>query len=100
MFGNIKLLCFIPLNKFDNFYELIKRKYRCKFSTFFKYFDKYYIKGKLFDKKIWNYSMLLLSNINNDIIFFTNNIIESFHSQLNKRFIRFCKTMFNYKSFE
>ena len=44
---NIKLLCFIPLNKFDNFYELIKRKYRCKFSTFFKYFDKYYIKGKI-----------------------------------------------------
>ena len=38
------------------------------------------------------------SDINNGIIFFTNNIIESFHSQLNKKFIGFCKTMFNYKN--
>ena len=50
------------------------------------------------DKKLWNYSNILISNINNDIIFFTNNIIESFHSQLNKKFIGFCKTMFNYKN--
>ena len=88
---NIKLLSFIPLNKFDYFYDLIKTKYKNIFSGFFKYFDKNYIKGKVFDKKIWNYSILLLSNVNNDIIVYTNNIIESFHFQLNKRFIDFVK---------
>ena len=41
--SNIKLLCFIPLNKFDSLYELIKTKYRTKFPNFFKYFDKNYI---------------------------------------------------------
>ena len=69
------MLSFVPLNKFDYLYELIKGKYRSKFSKFFKYFDKNYIKGKVLDKKKWNYSNILLSNLNNDIIFYTNNII-------------------------
>ena len=56
---NIKLLSFIPLNKFYYFYDLIKAKYKNIFSGFCKYFDKNYIKGKLFDKKIRNYSILL-----------------------------------------
>ena len=39
-FANIRLLSFVPLNKFYYFYELIKGKYRCKFINFFKYLIK------------------------------------------------------------
>ena len=41
--SNIKLLSFIPLNKFDSLYELILKKYRSKFPNFFKYFERNYI---------------------------------------------------------
>ena len=54
LIANIKLLYFIHFDKFDNFYRLILDKYRSKFDDFFRYFNKYYIKGKLFKKEIWN----------------------------------------------
>ena len=95
--ANIKILCFIPLNKLDSFYKLIVNKYRVKFPKFFKYFNKNYINGRIFDKTIWNYSNVILNSLNNDIIFFTNNIVESFNSIINKKLVGFCKTMFNYK---
>ena len=95
--ANIKLLSFIPLNYFDSFYKLIYNKYQVKFPKFFIYFKKNYINGKIFDKSIWNYTNVINNNINNDIIFFTNNIVESFNSIINKKLVGFCKTMLNYK---
>ena len=95
--ANIKLLSFIPLNYFDSFYKLIYNKYQVKFPKFFIYFKKNYINGKIFDKTIWNYTNVINNNINNDIIFFTNNIVESFNSIFNKKLVGFCKTMLNYK---
>ena len=96
--SNIKLLCFIPLNNFKTFYKLILDKYRCKFPSFFKYFDKNYIKGRVLDKKHWNYNNIITNNLNNDILFYTNNIVESFNNNLNKKFIGFAKTMHNFKN--
>ena len=57
--SNIKLLWFIPFNNFDGFYKLILDKFRCKFPAFFKYFNKNYIKGKVLDKKQWNYDNIM-----------------------------------------
>ena len=96
--SNIKLLCFIPFNNFDGFYKLILDKFRCKFPAFFKYFNKNYIKGKLLDKKQWNYGNIISKNFNNDILFYTNNIVESFNNNLNNKFIGFTKTMHNFKN--
>ena len=95
--ANIKLLSFVPLSKFNNFYNLIVDKYRVKIPKFFKYFEKNYIRGKIFDKTIWNYTKAINNNINNDIIFYTNNIVESFNSIINKKLIGLCRTMYNYK---
>ena len=39
--SNIKLLSFIPLKKFDEFYDNIKKKYKSDYKKFFDYFDKY-----------------------------------------------------------
>lgn len=96
--ANVKLLSFIPYNNIDNFYNLLKSKYRVTFKSFFSYFEKNYIKGRVFDKKIWNFSQVISNNLNNDLIFYTNNIVESFNSVLNKKFVGFCKTLYNYKN--
>ena len=73
--ANIKLLSFILLSKFNYFYKLIVYKYRVKLPKFFKYFDKNYIRAKIFDKSILNYTNAINNNIINDIIFFMNNSI-------------------------
>lgn len=98
MLSNIKLLCFIPLNKIDGFFKLIKDKYRTKFPKFFKYFERNYINGSVLAIKSWNYNTIISNNINNDILFYTNNIVESFNYNLNIKFIGFCKTMHNFKN--
>ena len=96
--SNIKLLRFIPLNNFKEFYKLILDKYRCKFLSFFKYFEKNYIKGRVLDKKQWNYNNIITNNLNNDILFYTNNIVESFNNNLSEKFVGFAKTMYNFKN--
>jgi len=96
--SNFKLLCFIPLNQIENFYNLIKAKYGVIFRNFFDYFTKNYIKGKLYDKTIWNYYTAIPNNLNDDILYFTNNIVESFNSIINNKFIGFCPAMYNYKN--
>ena len=55
------------------------------------------IKGKVLGIKNWNYNTIISNNINNDILFYTNNIVESFNNNINKKFIGFCKTMHNFK---
>ena len=76
--ANFKLLSFIPYNNVDNFFNLLKSRYRVTFKQFFSYFEKNYIKGKVFDKKIWNFSNSISNNVNNDLIFYIINIVESF----------------------
>ena len=85
------------MNKFDNFNKIVENKYRVKFLKFFKCINNNYINGRIVDKTIWNYSNVILNSLNKDIIFFTNNIVESFNSISNKKLVCFCKTMFNYK---
>ena len=59
LFANIRLLCFIDLNKIDNFYSQIKDKYRSKFPKYFKYFDKNYINNNSRFSKIWNFNEII-----------------------------------------
>ena len=77
---------------------MIKLKYFEDNKSFFKYFEKYYINEKKFKIEFWNYTNVINNNINHTIIFFTNNICESFNRTLNKKYIGYCKTMFNFKN--
>ena len=80
------------------FYKLIKEKYNSNNKNFFSYFEKYYLKNNKFKKEMWNYSKVILNNINNNnLIFYTNNICESFNRTLNKKYIGYCKTMYNFQ---
>ena len=56
------------------------------------------INEKKFKIDFWNYTNVINNNINNSIIFFTNNICESFNRTLNKKYIRYSKTMLNFKN--
>ena len=97
LFSNIKLLIFIPYAKIDSFFKLIKNKYNKSYSDFFIYFENYYLSSKKFSKVIWNYCNIIFNNLNNNIIFFTNNICESFNMTLNKKYIGYCKAMYYFK---
>ena len=87
LISNIKLLIFILYAKIDSFYKLIKNKDNKSYPDFFIYFEKYYLYSKKFSKEIWNYSNIIFNNLINNIIFFTNNICESFNRTLNKKYI-------------
>mgnify|MGYP002624394402 CR=1 FL=1 len=96
LFDNMKLICFIEVNNIDSFYEEIKYKYSAKFTKFFKYFENFYFKKKPFSDKCWNYHHEHFNDDNN-IIFYTNNIVESCNRTLNSKFIRICKTLYHFK---
>ena len=50
LLANIRLLCFIPLNKINSFYNEIKDKFRVKFPKYFIYFDKtYFLETSIFN---------------------------------------------------
>ena len=49
-------------------------------------------------KKIWNYNDIFVNNMDNHILFYTNNICESMNRTLNMKFIGGCKTFFNFKN--
>ena len=46
----------------------------------------------------WNYNSLLINSVNNNILFYTNNITESFNRTLNKKYIGFCRTMLKFNN--
>ena len=86
----------------EDFFDLISTKYKDKYKEFLDYFHKTYIKNKkkesIFNPNNWNYNTLIVNNINNNILFFINNITESFNRTLNKKYIGFTKTMYNFKN--
>lgn len=92
MLANIWLLCFINLNRIESFYDIIKTKYRTKFPKYFKYFDKNYMKVNIRFNKMWNYNEIIYSNLNNNILFFTNNICKSMNRTLNSKLVGGIKT--------
>jgi len=98
LLSNIKLLCFIPLSIVEDFYEKINQKYGKKYKNFFKYFQKQYITNKYFDISKWNYNTLIENNLDNQILFYTNNIVESFNKTLNKKYLGYCKIIYNFKN--
>ena len=96
--ANIRMLAFIPYNKINSFYNELKNKYRVKFPALFKYIDKNYINENSIYSNIWNYNQNIDININNDIMFYTNNICESINRTLNSKFVGGCKTFYNFKN--
>ena len=96
--ANIRLLCFVDHEKINNFYKDIKDKYRTKFPKYFKYFDANYMNENSRFKKIWNYNDAFSNNMDNHILFYTNNICESMNRTINMKFIGGCKTFFNFKN--
>ena len=98
LLANVRLICFINLNKIESFYESMKTKYRTKFPIYFKYFDKNYINNNARFNKIWNYNEFIYNNLNNDMLFFTNNICESMNRTLNSKYIVGCKTFYSFKN--
>ena len=102
LLANIKLLAFIPLDLINGFFNLIEEKYKNNNKKFFEYFHKTYLNKKnkqsIFNPNNWNYNTQIVNSMNNNILFYTNNITESFNRTLNKKYIGFCKTMYNFKN--
>ena len=46
----------------------------------------------------WNYNTLIENNLDNQILFYTNIIVESFYRTLNKKYVGYYKTIFNFKN--
>ena len=51
LISNIKLLSFIPYDKIDSYYKLIKNKYNKSYPDFFIYFEKYYLSSQKLSKE-------------------------------------------------
>ena len=86
---NIKLMFFIPEDKIDSFYTLIKKNFNNKiFDSFYKYLNKFLFRksnGKLY---LWNYHKLIRdTKINENNYFVTNNFIERANKTLNENLI-------------
>ena len=94
MLSNFKLLCFISLNKIDEFYKNIKEKYNKMFQEFFKYFENFYFKKKPFNSKWWNYNKIIKEEIDIEKKLFTNNIVESCNRTLNLHYLGGTKTFY------
>ena len=45
-----------------------------------------------------NFNSFIANNIENNKLFFTNNIVETFIKTLNKKYIGMLRTLFNYKN--
>ena len=43
------------------------------------------IKEKVLNVKNYIFNTIITNNINNDILFYTNNIVESFNNNINKK---------------
>ena len=97
LISNTKLLCFIKSNEVISFFNKIKNKFKRKFSHFLTYFEKNYIISKQYGIHSFNYSKLVEKDIPEDIKFYTNNIIESFHRTLNCKYVGGTKTFYHFK---
>ena len=63
--------------------NILEKKYKKYFSKFFKYFRKNFIKIKPFSSWDWNYNKIIHENEDENIYFFTNNIVESTNRTIN-----------------
>lgn len=84
----MKILLFIPQKDIRNYFELIRKKYYEFFPKFIKYFYKIFIIDFPLNKFYWNYYYYAnLCFHENDILFFTNNIVESANRSINSFYI-------------
>ena len=90
-------LAFVNFNKINEYYELIRNKFKKDFPKFFEYFKKYYLKSKPFSDKCWNYNKLEKEGINIEKKFFTNNFVESCNRTLNQHYIGGIKTFLHFE---
>lgn len=86
---NIKLMFFIPENKIDSFFDLIKSKFNDKYyDTFYKYLNKFLYKKINGKRYLWNfYKLINDTKVNENNCFVTNNFIERANKALNENLI-------------
>ena len=95
--ANFKLL-YLNRNYLKEFFNKIKRKYNKKdFSNLLTKFENTYFNSKPFDDLSWNYNSALINNLDNSIMFYTNNICESYNRTLNLRFVVAYKNILNFE---
>lgn len=82
LLANFKLLCFVKRETITEFFNKIKNKYNNNYSSFLKKFEKTYFKSNPFNGLYWNYNPALINNLDNSIMFYTNNICESYNRTL------------------
>ena len=74
---NIQIMCFMKLDKLDNFYKQLKKVYhKDKYKNFFNYFSRTWM-GNKYPKNLWNYNDLISGEDNKKKYFhFTNNLCK------------------------
>ena len=88
LLANMKILLFIPQTDIINYFELIREKYCSVFPKFIKYFYKNFFIAFPMNKLIWNYYYYAnLFYNDNQLLFFTNNVVESCNRSLNGFYI-------------
>ena len=92
LLSSIKILLFRPEVNDEDYFELIRAK-------FIKYFYINFFSFFPLNKMIWlygQYNLLLYEDI--DLLFFTNNIAESYNRMLNNLYIGNIKSFHNFKN--
>ena len=95
---NIRLLSFIDIDIIDKFIDTLQNKYNKNFFKFFKYFKKNFVERKPFCDMDWNYNKIIINNDNEQIYFFTNNIVESTNRTINLHYGGNIKSLLNFKN--
>ena len=93
LLSNFKLLFFLKRNYLKEFLDKIKEKYKRDFSFFLTKIEKTYFNSKPFDDLSLNYNSPLINSLDNNIVFYTSNICESYIRTLNLRFVGSCKSI-------
>ena len=94
LLSNKKSLLFIPQTDIINYFELIREKYYSIFPKFNKYFYKNFFIAFPMNKLLWNYYYLNSIYNDNQLLFLTNNVVESCNRTLNSFYIKRYKKFF------
>ena len=95
----MKILLFLPLSYTQEYFELIRNKYMTIYPEFIKYFYKNFFMSFLLNKMIWvydQYNMLLFEDP--ELLFFTNNIVESCNRTINNLYLGNVKSFNSFRN--
>ena len=99
LLSSMKILLFLPLSYTQDYFELIRKKHMTIFPKFIKYFYKNFFMSFPLNRMIWvydQYNMLLFEDP--ELLFFTNNIVESCNRTLNKHYLGNVKSFNSFRN--